>query len=580
MTFFKIKYLVLLLLFPLFNSAQELPDVGERVADQAEAQAFRNKQKSEALFFEANKAKITDDPEKAISLFEECIKEDAGNDAAWYELALLYYNAGDISKSVLHAKKAWELDPENTWYSLTLAGLYTNNSQPDEALEIYQRLYAANPGNTDYALELANSWLQLDKPLEAIEIFDNLESISGINEEYSMQKHRIYLAMGKDKKALEELENLAKANSGDSRILSLLAEFYIVQGMDEKALETYKQIQEVDPGNPYINISMADYYRKKGDLKKATAALKTGFANPYLDANSKVQIMMTYYSQMGEYEGIESDLLELSGILTDIHPNEPRVLMLRGEMLMMTEQWQEALEIFRKANILDPGKYQVWENILRIDAINDDSVMLAAESKQAIDLFPVQPMPYYFNGYANYMLKNYEEAIKSLTTGVKFVLDNNALLADFYSLTGDVYHAAKKNAESYSAYESALKYNPENAAVLNNYSYYLSLSNESLDKALQMAEKANQLSPDNATYLDTWAWVLYKQGKYEKALVQMEKVMQLDNNPGADVLEHYGDILYRLYRIEEARKWWTKAQMAGSGSEFLESKVKNGKLYE
>ncbi|NTW24564.1 MAG: tetratricopeptide repeat protein [Lentimicrobium sp.] len=580
MIFFKIKYLVLLLLFPLISSAQEIPDVGERAPDQAEAQQFRNKQKAEALFFEANKAKITDNPEKAITLFEECIKEDAGNDAAWYELALLYYNDSDLTKSVLHAKKAWELDPENTWYSLTLAGLYTNNSQPDEALVIYQGLYASNPGNTDYALELANIWLQLDKPLEAIEIFNKLESISGINEEYSMQKHRIYLAMGKDKKALEELEKLAKANPADSRILSLLAEFYIVQGMDEKALNTYQQIQEVDPGNPYINISLADYYRTKGDIKKATEALKTGFANPYLDANTKVQIMMTYYSQMGEYEGIESDLLELSGILTDVHPNEPRVLMLRGEMLMMTEQWQEALEIFRKANTLDPGKYQVWENILRINAIKNDSIMLATESNQAIELFPVQPMPYYFNGYANYMLKNYDIAIKSLTTGVKFVMDNNALLADFYSLTGDVFHAAKKNTESYSAYESALKYNSENAAVLNNYAYYLSLANENLDKALQMAEKANLLSPDNATYLDTWAWVLYKQGKYDKALVLMEKVLQLDKNPSADVLEHYGDILYRLNRMEEAKAWWAKALEAGRGSEFLESKVKNGKFYE
>ncbi|MFH1120199.1 MAG: tetratricopeptide repeat protein [Bacteroidota bacterium] len=580
MKFSNIILLLFLLLSAIAGHAQELPDGSEGITNPVDSRLFREKQKSHDLFFEANRAKITDNPEMALSLFTQCIEEDPANDAAWYELALLYYNQNEITKSIINALKAWELDPENTWYSLTLAGLYNNNSQPAEAKKIYERLYSSNPENSEYAIELANTWLQLDKPQEAIDIYDQLESKTGINEEFSMQKHRIYLAMGKEKKALEELENLADANQGNSRILSLLAEFYILQGYDDSALKTYQKIQNADPENPYINISLADYYRKKGDLKKATEALKSGFSNPYLDANTKVQIMMTYYSQTGEYDGIEQDILELSKILADMHPNEPRALMLRGEMLMMSEKWQEALEIFRRVNAVDPGKYQVWENILRINTMNNNFEMLAEESSQAIELFPVQPLPYYLNGYANYMLKDYEKAIKSLTTGVKFVMNDNAMLSDFYSLAGDTYHAANRYSESFTSYESALKNNPENSTVLNNYAYYLSLRGENLSKASQMAEKANLLNPENATYLDTWAWVLYKQGEFEKALVLMEKVIRLDLKPGAVVLEHYGDILYRLDRAAEAKEWWIKAQDAGEGSEFLDLKVKDGKLYE
>ncbi|MHC1777411.1 MAG: tetratricopeptide repeat protein [Lentimicrobium sp.] len=580
MKFQRIKYLIFLILVPFFSPAQDLPEGGEEMVNQTEVRLAKEKQRLRNLFFEANIAKMTDNFEKAFSLFSECVKEDPTNDAAWYELSLLHYNRNEIEKSVQSALKAWQLDPDNIYYSLTLAGLYINNSQPGEARVIYERLYNSNPDNIDYAIELANTLLLLEKPLDAIEIYDNLESRTGINEEYSMQKHRIYLAMGKEKKALAELENLAGAYPTDSRILSLLAEFYILQGNDEKGLKTYQQIQEVDPGNPYINISLADYYRKKGDLKKATESLKAGFSNPSLDANTKVQIMMTYYSQTGEYLGIEDDVLELSGILAEVHPNEPRALSLRGEMLMMSEKWEDALIIFRKVNTLDPGKYQIWENILRIDAIINNFEMLANESAEAIDLFPVQPLPYYFNGYANYLLKNYDKAIKSLTTGVKFVLNDNSMMADFYSLTGDAYHAADKHVESFAAYESALKYNPENAVVLNNYSYYLSLRSENLEKAVQMAEKANLLSPQNATYLDTWAWVLYKQGEYEKALVQIENALKLDSKPGAVVLEHYGDILFRLNRTAEAREWWIKAKEAGEGSEFLDSKANDGKLYE
>lgn len=580
MKFLKTIFLLLLLCAAAPLYSQEQPEGAEEAAGQSDLRLLRENQRTSDLFFEANKAKITDNTEKAISLFNQVVADKPSNDAAWYELSLLYYSQNDLPKAIGHARKAWELDPENIWYSLTLAGLYNNNSQPGEAKEIYKHLCDKYPDNPEYALELANTWLRLDKPQEAIDIYDKLEARSGITEDFSMQKHRIYLAMGKDKKALEELEKLASSSEGDSRILSMLAEFYVMQGDEDKALDTYRKIQEADPGNPYINISLADYYRKKGDLKKATESLKMGFSNPYLDANTKVQVMMTYYSQTGEYEGMEQDLLELSKILAEIHPNEPRALMLRGEMLMMSEQWNEALVIFRKVNTLDPGKYQVWENIMRINAIKSDYEMLADESSQAMELFPVQPLTYYFNGYANYLLKNYDQAIRSLNTGVKFLTDDKAMLSDFYSLLGDTYHAAGKNTESFNAYASALKSNADNAAVLNNYAYYLSLAGEDLAKAEQMAEKANLLSPDNATYLDTHAWVLYKLGQYDKALALMEKVVQLDNNPGAVILEHYGDILYKLNRTREALQWWQKAKEAGKGSDFLDKKVNDGILYE
>lgn len=565
---------------PMHLLAQEIPDSGETVIGKEETRMFREKQKATALFFEANKAKITDNIDKAILLFTQCTEEDPANDAAWYELSMLYFDQKDIEKSILSAQKAYELAPANTWYSLSLASLYANNNQPDEAIKVYEHLRQADPDNKSYAMDLATIWLQLDKPQEALKIYNELEAKSGINEELSMRKHQIYLATGKDKKALEELEKLADANAYDSRILSMLAEFYMLQGMKEKALLTYEQILKVDPENPYINISLADYYRQQGELQKATAYLKAGFYNPYLDADAKVQIMMTYFSQIKEYAGLEDEINELSGILVEMHPNEPRALILRGELLLMSEKFEEALDLFKKVNMLDPGKYQVWENILRIDAYLENYAQLAQESSTAIDLFPVQPMPYYYNGIAHYLLKNYEKAIQSLTTGVKFIVNNNALSSDFYSMIGDNWHALEKDNETFAAYESALKFNPDNASVLNNYAYYLSIQGKDLEKAEKMAKRANELSPDNATFLDTYAWVFFKQGNYNQALIYIEKALQLNEKSGGVEYEHYGDILFRLNRISDAIIWWKKAQETGEGSTLLESKIKDGKLYE
>jgi tetratricopeptide (TPR) repeat protein len=116
--------------------------------------------------------------------------------------------------------------------------------------------------------------------------------------------------------------------------------------------------------------------------------------------------------------------------------------------------------------------------------------------------------------------------------------------------------------------------------VLNNYSYYLSLRSQKLEKAEEMSRRAVNTEPDSPTYLDTYAWVLYKRQNFEEAL----KWMQFALNNGGDkepvILEHFGDILFRLGREKEALEYWKQAQSLGEGSEFLAEKVKTGNLIE
>lgn len=572
--------IALLLVLPFAGKAQEIQEGGESIVTKEQARLFQDKKKTESLFFDANKAKVTENPGEAMHLFKQVVELDPTHDAAWYELGLLYYQQRDIKNSISNLAKAYELDPNNVWYCITLATVYTQNSQFNEARSIYELLHQKHPSDRSYALELANTWIKLDKPQEAIKIYDDIEAKQGISEEISLRKHQIYLATGKKKKALEEIEKLATANEWDSRIQSLLAEFYITNGMQDKALNTYEKILTIDPENPYINISLADFYRKQGDLKKSILALKKGFANQYLDAGTKMQILGTYYSQTGNYEGMDKDILELSAILADQHPYDPQVLAFRAEMLATIQEYQPALDLFKKVSELDPGKYEVWENIMRINALMNNYDSLVIESNRVIELFPVQPMPYYFNAIANMMLKNYDNAITSLNTGIKLVFNNNQLMAEFYSLFGDAFHGANRIQEAFNAYENSIKYDPKNAVVLNNYAYYLALENKDLDKAVSLIQKANELSPDISTYLDTYAWVLYKKGDFTNALVYMEKALQLEVQPDAVELEHYGDILYRLNRVDEAKQWWEKAAALGEGSKFLPAKVKDGKLYE
>ena len=129
-------------------------------------------------------------------------------------------------------------------------------------------------------------------------------------------------------------------------------------------------------------------------------------------------------------------------------------------------------------------------------------------------------------------------------------------------------------------YKLILKNNPENILVLNNYSYYLSLRKENLVEAKEMSKKCNDLEPNNGTYQDTYAWVLYCLGEYEKAKLWLEKALKNGGESSAVIIEHYGDVLFKMGQKNEAVIQWKKSKSVGEGSKFLDKKIINEELYE
>src|SRR4030095_16461157 len=97
----------------------------------------------------------------------------------------------------------------------------------------------------------------------------------------------------------------------------------------------------------------------------------------------------------------------------------------------------------------------------------------------------------YFSGYSNMRMKKYDEAVKFLSKAVDIGTGDKKFLAQMYSDLGDSYYYLKNNHASDSCYELALVFDPSNAYVLNNYSYFLSLRSEKLDEAEKMAQQAN-----------------------------------------------------------------------------------------
>ncbi|MCX6231867.1 MAG: tetratricopeptide repeat protein [Bacteroidetes bacterium] len=534
----------------------------------------------DAIFIDANKEKLLGNFQQAMDLFAVVITKDPANSASYYEMARIYQAQNKNKEALGFAKKAADIDKNNIWFQLLLADLYNSNQQFKEATAVFAGIVKQNPDKLDYYYDWANANIYEKKYDEAIKIYNQIEKRLGITEEISMQKQKIYLTTGKFDKAVKEVEKLSAQSPNDVRYYAIIAEMYNSKKMYDKALPYYNKIIEKDPGEKFVHISLAGYYRAIGQKDKSFQELKSGFANPKLDIDTKIQILLSYYSVTEIYAELKSQAFELSEILVKTHPTEAKAYSIYADFLNRDKRYPEARDAFRKVNALDSSKYAVWEALLLVESELNDTAALLNESKRAIELFPEQPLLYLFNGMANFQNNNIVAALKSLKKGVGLVVDNDKLSIQFYTYMGDFYYKNKEYTKAFAAFDNVLKIDENDVYVLNNFTYYLALQNEDLDKAELMGRKLNELVPKNSSYQDTYAWVFYKLAKYEEAKKWVLKAIENGGSSNDVIIEHYGDILYKLGDKENAYQNWQKAKTLGEGSEFLQKKLLDRKLYE
>jgi len=533
-----------------------------------------------AMLLEAKKEALLGNTDKAVEMFTVYTQRYPNDPAGKFELARLLANREKFDAAYDLMKDVVRLEPANKYYQIFYAEVCQLGKREKEAVTVYENLIKKYPGELDYYFQLAALYLMTGEEKKAAQTYDIIEEKAGISEDISLQKQKIYLHLGDIDKAADELKALVAAFPDDSRYLSMLAEFYMANNQQAKALEIYKQVVEKDPGNPYIHMSLADYYRKTGNKDKAYEELKLGFANPNLDVDTKVTILLSFYTVNQIYDQLKEQAFELSRIMIKAHPDNPKAWSIYGDLLSQDKKYAEARDAFLKVISLDSSKYVVWEELLRIELQLSEYQQMFDLGKKAIELFPEQSVLYMFTGIGAMQVKQYEEAVKIFDRGVRMVANNDDLISQFYMYIGDSWHALKNPEESDKAYEKSLKAKDNNPFVLNNYAYYLSLRGRDLEKAEKMAKKAVELDTANASFEDTYGWVLYKLGKTAEAKKWIEKALDDKDGPSSDVLEHYGDVLYKLGEKDKALQYWIKAKAKGEGSELLNKKISEKKLVE
>jgi tetratricopeptide (TPR) repeat protein len=573
-------FLIIILSIGLIACKSSKPTTSSKPSAKTELSATQ-KADITHLFFNANKEKILGNLNNAADLFAEVIRKDKSNHAAMYELSNIFASQKKYADALFFARSAYKLDSKNEWYGLSLSDILQKNHKFDEAAQVLEQLTKDYPHRVDYFFEWASALVFAGKYADAIKAYDKIEEKIGVTNDLTLQKERLWLQLDKKDKAIAEVQKLIDSNPKDAKAYNMLAELYQKIGNKEKALETYNKILEIDPNNPYVHLSLADYYRTNGDRKKSQEEIKLAFSNKELDIDTKISILGSYAALIELHPEMLELSMDMSKLILETNPSEPRAHAIYGEFLRLDSQLVEARNEYRTAIKLGAKEFAVITSILNVDAQLQDWDAMIIDSDSAMTNFPDQPIGYFFKGIALSQKKQYKEAVEVLNSGVKMIVDDKEMEKRFYGALGEAYNEMKKYAESDANYEKALEIDPKDATTLNNYAYYLSLRGEHLDKAETMSKESNALRPNEASFEDTYGWIMYKMGNYKEAKTWIEKALSHGSENSAAVLEHYGDILYKDGDIQKAIEYWQKAKAAGEGaSEFLDKKLAEKKLIE
>jgi tetratricopeptide (TPR) repeat protein len=548
--------------------------------------AYRAKKKFDYFFLEAIRSKENNEHSNAFNALLHAMQIDSTSSVVWAELSDYYLFLQLDSMAVEAMQKAVRFNPGNFDYKVSLADMNREYGNITEAIRLYEELVKTNPDKAELNFHLSNLYLKSRQIDKAINALNDLENNVGMNEAISMQKYKLYLSVGQKENALKEVEKLSEKFPMEAKYQIFTGDFYLEEGEPEKALPYYEKAHTIDPKNPLYVVSMANYYEQKGENEAAAGEIEKALRNSSLDIETQIAILGKYIQNLIQNKKDVESANALFETLMAQHSQEKELNLMYGRFLASQNKWDEARFQFQIVTESNPENMEAWRQLLNVTLRQDSTDEIIKVCDAALILFPEAPEFYFYKSSALYQQQQFEEALSAIEKGIRYVPEENrTLLSTFYGQLGDLYHQTGKREEAYEAYDKSLEYNENNILILNNYAYFLSLDKKQLDKAEMMSSRTLRAQPKNPTYIDTYAWILFQRGNYSLSKFYIENAITNGGGESSDVLEHYGDILFKTGNTGKAVQQWEKAlEMKDKAGEtntaILKRKIENKTYYE
>jgi len=294
-------------------------------------------------------------------IFEKAASEHGSNSEPWISLSAIHGMQGNFTEAYRFARKAVELAPKSLQGWVNLGHAAKSCGEITQATEAFQHARGLPGCPPNVTLELGFTYAQMGKLSEAEQLLREFlarnpnhreaslvlskilvssgetKAATVVSEEYCHRQPGdvaallnlggIYLESGQIKKAWHISDQATKVNPGGTDVLFFRAGLLKHDGRFTEARNVYEQLDRKNPGNPQILLALSEVC---SDLSDKNASIAYTKAVLKLDPRN-VKALLTLSSALIYQDSAEAwRLLEQAMAMA---PNEPAVLVLKGELL-------------------------------------------------------------------------------------------------------------------------------------------------------------------------------------------------------------------------------------------------------
>lgn len=514
--------------------------------------------------------------QQALDLLSSAYVKLPKNAGVNYALADVYQQIGDLPNATFYGNQAVDLEPDNKWFRLKLAEIYRQAGRNQATLEELEKTLKYHPQASDVLAELAETYAAYGELPESNKAYNRLLKLAGESISIRLQKLKNFNKLGLRDSAVTELQRIRQLDPDNLATMQTLSNYYLEMDRPNEAKTILNKALERNRRDPKTLIMLADIYANESKWDSVGTMLGSVVADPIINPDSKLivaQYLVSQNRQHPDNPALQQATSALIQTFTAEEPDFASAHALAADYYSQTNQNKRALEAITKTTELMPSNAEAWRQRMQLLLQEGNYKEVIAIGPEAEENVPQDPFILFFWGSAYLTDQQHEPAAEKLEAASSLPARRQLKTAILTAL-GDAHSRLEDWNKAFEAYEQALKVNPDNDLVLNNYAYFLSLQQKDLDKAEQMALKANRLSPGNASYLDTVGWVYYQKEEYEKAREYIERSLET-GEASAEVMEHFGDVLDKLNRTKQAHEWWEKAYREDSTRTHLKEKISN-----
>lgn len=544
-----------------------------------------DKRKAEYYFLEAQNEKSHDRMDSYFDLIKKAHEIDPTNSTYSFYLGhgmLTMDNATrDKAQGALDLmKEHFDSCPEDFYETTFYSDANMMLGNPGEALKAIKSLCDRNPYRIELQARLAEAYARVGDFAASNETYDSIVALHGSSLAVTTKKLGNYVTMNDTTGAINEMRKLLATGpkNVDYNITmgSLMQQF----GMRDSAIYYLDQAQQAEPDNGYTYLAKAQFYMLNGDSALYQQQIQQALVNENLGIDDKMQLLVTSVKQMIQQQDSTGRADSLFTVLIKQHPHEAVVHEMYSEYLIYKKDYKGAGEQLQYVLDINPTDAEGWHKLMITQMMAEDFPAAINSASKALEYNPDSLELYRYIAPAYLQMKQCDKALETYNIALAMTdsLDVETL-SDLKGGMGDVYQEMGDSEKAFACYEEAIKYNPGNVGIMNNYAYFLSLKGEDLDKAERMAAIAVKAYPNSATYLDTYAWVYFKKKDYKMALMYIKSAIDNDDTHSADVLDHYGDILFMNGETEAALEQWQKALEKAPENELIQKKVKHKTIF-